>query len=173
MPAAFFGELTTRSIGNFSPVNASKGRLTDSTRKLGRGRPAKAMVSMGTRNCCASHEARAMLPWFSLPSERSTTRGTMPPGSAAMASRTAASRSVPRPASPEVGCRVHLRLNSPDNGCRDDRANGITRIQWRPRAASIFVATSDARARSAGEILAEVSTSTATAIFDSGSVRRG
>jgi hypothetical protein len=56
------GALTIRSMGNFSPVNATEGRLTDSTRRLGRGRPAMGTVSMGTCSSRANQEARAMLP---------------------------------------------------------------------------------------------------------------
>ena len=82
----------------------------DSRSKPGFGLPASGMVSMGRPSCCACHAARAMLPLFSLPSEISATRGIMPAGNDATASRIPASRSVARPASPEVCRKRRLTL---------------------------------------------------------------
>ena len=75
---------------------------TDSSSRPGLGRPASAIVSIGMPSCCACQMARATLPRFSLPSETSSSRGTMPAGRAATPSRMAASRSVPWPGAPAV-----------------------------------------------------------------------
>ena len=59
------------------------GKPTDSSSRPGLGRPASGTVSIGMPSCCACQMARATLPRFSLPSEISSRRGTMPAGSAA------------------------------------------------------------------------------------------
>ncbi len=160
-------------MGNCSPVKASDGRLIDSRRSAGLARPFSANVSMGIPSCWACQEARAMLPLFSLPSVISATRGTIPAGREAMASRTAASRSVARPASPDVFARCQLFCSSAGFSGRVDRANGTTRTQLRPFAPAMLRANCEARSRSAGVALAEVSTSTATATFVSSTLKRG
>ncbi len=134
------GELTVTSMGKRSPLNTREGKATDSTRRSGGGLPARENVSMGMPSCCACHAARAALPRFSLPSEISATRRTIPGGSVPMASRIAASRSVPWPASPAVYCKFHDFPRSWGAGLRAERANGITSVQCRPRDRSICVA---------------------------------
>ena len=127
---------------------------------------------MGMPRRCACQAARVMLPAFSLPSETKTILGTRPDGSELMASSILDSRSVARPASPAVGCRCR-----PCSARQRDRVRigqtGRTRTQWRPRALSRASAKSEARARSCGEMLEEVSTRTATAIFVCGDGERG
>ncbi len=171
-PATAAGEAILRSTGNCSPVNATVGTVTDSRRKLGSGRPASATVSIGMPRRWACQAARVMLPAFSLPSEIKTILGTRSDGSELMASSIPDSRSVARPASPEVGSRCRPRC-SPAARSRTERANGRTRTQWRPRALSRAPANSEARARSWGETLEDVSTKTATAIFVWGVVSVG
>jgi len=116
-------------MGNFSPVNPTVGRLTDSKRKFGWGRPSRGIVSIGIPRCCACQAARVMLPVFSLPSEMRTSLGTIPEGNEAMASPMAASRSVALPVSPAVFFNCHPFFSSSGAGFRTDLAKGRTRVQ--------------------------------------------
>ena len=88
----------------------------------------------------------------------------MPAGREAAPSRMAASRSVARPAAPAVwrNCQASFGCSSVV-ALRVARAKGMTRVQWRPRALSTWLASSDSISRSSADTLAEVSASTATA----------
>ena len=114
-----------------------------------------------------------MLPLFSLPSEISASRGSIPEGRELTASRTAASRSVERPSLPEVRRSFHGFWPSVKSARRVERAKGTTRSALLPRASSRSETTFDARSRSRCVTLADVSTSTPTATFAVEMLKRG
>jgi len=132
----------------------------------GCGRPPKANVSIGNSlllrlpcgapRCCLCSPCR----------RKSGDARTIPQGSEATASRTPDSRSVARPASPEVAAisRGSVLRRLPGRGWiarTESRASnaGPARCSWTPRVRSGVA--------SRRKHLAEVSTSTATATFDS------
>ncbi len=103
----------------------------------------------GCRGCCACQMARAALPRFSLPSEISSRRGTMPAGSEATPSRMAVSKSVPCPAGAgRVTQRPSHSWMLVEGGAAGHAGKGDDASQWRPRARSTRSASADSVRRS-------------------------
>ena len=92
-------------------------------------------------------------------------RGAIPLGRPAIASRTAASMSVPFPASPALCFRCQPLLFSDASTSRERRANGMTRSQCRPRCRFDVLHELRCALQVSRERLADVSTRTVRSLL--------
>ena len=163
------------SIGNRSPLNTWPGKATDSSSRPGFGRPPSGTVSTGIPSCCACQMARAALPAIlvAVGDQQQPRHHAGGQRGRAVADRRLQIGPVARR---RRRCGAAASCSSGAHrapAARVARANGITRVQCRPRARSTLSAYSDSVCRSCGETLADVSASTATATLLSYTVIRG